>query len=45
MDIQAIRAKMSVLVSGHVPRNVRTFKFNIFDGQPKISTWGFQYRS
>ena len=28
MDTQAIRAQMPVLVAGHVPRNVRTFKFN-----------------
>ncbi|VVO76583.1 hypothetical protein PS874_01444 [Pseudomonas fluorescens] len=41
MDTQAIRAQMPVLVAGHVPRNVRSFKFNIFDGQPKVSTWGF----
>ena len=41
MDTQAIRARMPVLVADHVPRNVRTFKFNIFDGQPKVSTWGF----
>lgn len=41
MDIQAIRERMPVLVAGHVPRNVRTFKFNIFDGQPKVSAWGF----
>lgn len=41
MDTQAIRAQMPALVAGHVPRNVRTFKFNIFDGKPKVSTWGF----
>lgn len=41
MDIQAIRAQMPVLVAGHIPLNVRTFKFNIFDGQPKVSAWGF----
>lgn len=41
MDTQAIRAQMPVLVAGHVPRNVRSFKFNIFDGQPKVSTLGF----
>ena len=41
MDTQAIRAQMPKLVSGHVPSNVRTFKFNIFDGQPKVSTLGF----
>ena len=38
MDTQSIRAQMPTLVSGHVPRNIRRFKFNIFDGQPKVST-------
>jgi hypothetical protein len=32
---------MPTLVVGHVPSNVRSFKFNIFDGQPKVSTLGF----
>ena len=41
MDTQAIRAQMPTLVVGHVPSNVRSFKFNIFDGQPKFSTRGF----
>ena len=41
MDTQAIRAQMPTLVVGHVPSNVRSFKFNFFDGQPKVSTLGF----
>ncbi len=41
MDTQAIRAQMRTLVVGHVPSNVRSFKFNIFDGEPKVSTLGF----
>lgn len=41
MDTQAIRAQMPTLVRGHVPSNVRRFTFNIFDGQPKVSTLGF----
>jgi hypothetical protein len=41
MNTQAIRAQMPTLVTGHVPRNIRTFKFNIFDGQPKTSALGF----
>jgi len=41
MDTQAIRAQMPVLVAGHVPRNIRRFKFSIFDGQPKVSVLGF----
>lgn len=42
MDIQAIRAQMPNLVRGHVPSKVRSFKFNIFDGQPKVSALGLQ---
>ncbi|NMG03701.1 GTPase [Azoarcus taiwanensis] len=41
MDTQSIRAQMPMLVRGHVPSNIRSFKFNIFDGQPKVSTLGF----
>lgn len=41
MDTQAIRAQMPMLVRGHVPSNIRTFKFTIFDGQPKVSTLDF----
>jgi len=41
MDTQAIRAQMPILVRDHVPSNVRSFKFNIFDGQPKVSALGF----
>ncbi len=41
MDTRSIRAQMPTLVRGHVPSNIRTFKFNIFDGQPKVSTLGF----
>ncbi|WP_313024524.1 GTPase [Pseudomonas lopnurensis] len=41
MDQQAIRAQMPTLVAGHVPRNIRTFKYRVFDGEPKRSTMGF----
>ena len=42
MDSQAIRAQIPALVAGHVPSNVRSIKFNIFDGQqPKVSSLGF----
>jgi len=41
LDTQAIRTQMPTLVRGHVPSNIRTFKSNIFDGQPKVSTLGF----
>jgi len=40
MDSQAIRQQLPALVNGHVPSNVRRFKFNIFDGQPKTSALG-----
>lgn len=40
MDPQAIRAQLPTLVRGHVPSNARTFKFNLFDGQPKVSAMG-----
>ncbi|MBJ7223589.1 MULTISPECIES: GTPase [unclassified Brenneria] len=41
MDHQVIRNQMPLLVRGHVPSNARTFKYEIFDGQPKVSTMGF----
>ncbi|MFT3803479.1 MAG: GTPase [Burkholderiaceae bacterium] len=43
MDTQAIRDQMPTLVHGHVPSNVRSFKFNIYDGQPKVSALGFHF--
>lgn len=41
MDRSAIRTQMPTLVAGHVPRNVRSFKFRFFDSQPQESTLGF----
>lgn len=41
MDRSAIRAQMPALVAGHVPRNLRSFKFRFFDGQPQESALGF----
>ncbi|MFG1304695.1 GTPase [Xanthobacter autotrophicus] len=41
MDHAAIRAQLRALVSVHVPRNVRRFKFRIFDGKPQTSALGF----
>lgn len=40
MDTQAIREQLPTLICGHIPRNARKFKFNIFDGQPKVSSLG-----
>ncbi|EPB9494595.1 TPA: GTPase [Pseudomonas aeruginosa] len=41
MDHSAIRAQLPALVSGHVPRNIRRFKFRIYDDQPQASAFGF----
>ncbi|MCC4607819.1 GTPase [Xanthomonas campestris pv. zinniae] len=41
MDTQALRAQMPALVCGHVPSNVHRFKFQVFDGEPKVSMLGF----
>lgn len=41
MDTHSIREQMPALVRGHVPSNARTFKFAIYDGEPKRSTLGF----
>lgn len=41
MDRSLIKTLMPSLVAGHVPRNVRSFKYNVFDDQPQVSTMGF----
>lgn len=41
MDRSAIRNQMPTLVASHVPRNVRSFKFRVFDDQPQESALGF----
>nr|BFD40964.1 hypothetical protein FFPRI1PSEUD_24630 [Pseudomonas sp. FFPRI_1] len=41
MDRSAIRAQMQGLIAGHVPSNVRRFKFRIYDDQPQESVFGF----
>ncbi|OZI62813.1 MULTISPECIES: GTPase [Bordetella] len=41
MDRSLIKTLMPSLVAGHVPRNVRSFKYRVFDDQPKSSTLGF----
>ena len=41
MDRSLIKSMMPSLVAGHVPRNVRSFKYRVFDDQPQSSTWGF----
>ncbi|MGR0116440.1 GTPase [Ralstonia pseudosolanacearum] len=41
MDRSSIHTQMPALVAGHIPRNLRSFKFRFFDGQPQESTPGF----
>ncbi|HBD37723.1 MAG TPA: GTPase, partial [Cupriavidus sp.] len=41
MDRSTIRNQMPTLVVGHVPRNIRTFKFRVIDDQPQESALGF----
>lgn len=41
MDHSTIRAQIPALVAGHVPRNIRNFKFRIYDDKPRESTLGF----
>lgn len=41
MDRIKIQSQMPSLVAGHIGRNVRAFKFRIFDGVPLRNTLGF----
>jgi len=41
MDHALIRSQMPTLVAGHVPRNARSFKFNVYDGTPQKTMLGF----
>ncbi|KJS71938.1 MAG: GTPase [Gammaproteobacteria bacterium HGW-Gammaproteobacteria-9] len=41
MNHALIRSQMPTLVAGHVPRNARSFKFNIYDGTPQKTMLGF----
>ena len=41
MDHTALRAQLPALVSGHVPRNARRFRYVVYDGQPRESALGF----
>ncbi|MDI3708608.1 GTPase [Pseudomonas aeruginosa] len=41
MDRSLIKSMMPSLVAGHVPRNVRSFKYRVFDDQPQPSALGF----
>lgn len=41
MDRSLIKSLMPSLVAGHVPSNVRSFKYRVFDDQPQSSAMGF----
>jgi len=41
MDRSFIKSLMPSLVAGHLPRNVRSFKYRVFDDQPQSSALGF----
>ncbi|HGW5375666.1 TPA: GTPase [Pseudomonas aeruginosa] len=41
MDRSLIKTLMPSLVAGHVPRNVRSFKYRVIDDQPQPSALGF----
>lgn len=41
MDRSLIKSLMPSLVSAHVPRNARGFKYRVFDDQPQVSVLGF----
>lgn len=41
MDRSLIKTMMPSLVAGHIPRNVRSYKYRVYDDQPHSSTLGF----
>lgn len=41
IDRSLIKSLMPSLVAGHVPINVRSFKYRVFDGEPQPSALGF----
>ncbi|EBY9795352.1 GTPase [Salmonella enterica subsp. enterica serovar Minnesota] len=43
MDRNLIKTLMPSFVAGHVPRNVRTYKYRVFDGLPQPSALGFAF--
>ena len=43
MDRSLIKTLMPSLVAGHVPRNVRSIKYRVFDDQPQPSALGFAF--
>src|SRR3546814_18864356 len=43
MDRSLIKSMMPSLVAGHVPRNVRTYSYRVYDGLPQPSSLGFTF--
>lgn len=43
MDRSLVKTLMPSLVAGHVPRNVRSLKYRVFDGLPQPSALGFAF--
>ncbi|VFR27581.1 FIG076676: Hypothetical protein [plant metagenome] len=41
MDRSLIKSMMPSLVAGHIPRNVRSYKYRVYDDQPRPSALGF----
>lgn len=41
MENVNIGTRLKALVSGHIPRNVRRFKYRVYDGEPHVSALGF----
>lgn len=41
MDRSFVKSLLPALVAGHIPSNVRSFKYRIFDDQPQSSSLGF----
>ncbi len=43
MDRSLVKTLMPSLVAGHVPRNVRTYSYRVYDGLPQPSSLGFAF--
>lgn len=42
MDKDALRTLLPALVSGHLPRNTRSFRYQIYDNTPLVSAFGIR---
>src|SRR3546814_16312448 len=43
MDLSLNKSMMPSLGAGHVPRNVRTYSYRVYDGLPQPSSLGFTF--